>query len=178
MKKFSIVLIAAVLSTFFIMSCTSRKKDAEAAAVQVQDTLGLAEYQKWKMESEIREKIEAEKELENNAVAASAATRRSSAASSSRSGNRVYRSSGSSSGTSNSSGSGTASAPAPAPQRKGMSHTAKGAIVGAASGAVIGAVANKKNRLGGGVVGGVIGAATGAGVGAIVDKKERQRNGY
>lgn len=169
MKKFNILLIVAAVAVF-IFSCTSRKKDSDTVAVPAQDTLGLAEYQRWKMETEIRERIEAEKELEEKTTVAP--VRKSSASSSSRS-NRVYRSSGSGNA---SSGSGNAANQATVPQRRGMSHTAKGAIVGAASGAVIGAVANKNNRLGGGVVGGVIGAATGAGVGAIVDKKERQRN--
>ncbi|GAB3432806.1 YMGG-like glycine zipper-containing protein [Niabella aquatica] len=183
MKKVNVLSIMALLITILItVSCTSRKKDADAGPMQGQDTLGLAEYQKWKMEAEIRERIAAENELKEEekaaTVAAAAGSRKkvsSSRSSSSRS-HTTYTSSGSNRG---SAGSGNASVPAQqAPQRKGMSHTAKGAIVGAASGAVIGAIANKNNRVGGGVVGGVIGAATGAGVGAIVDKKEKQKRGY
>ncbi|MCF3107840.1 YMGG-like glycine zipper-containing protein [Niabella sp. CC-SYL272] len=171
---------AVIAMMILVVACRNTKKEDSAGAIPVQDTLGLAEYQKWKMENEVRNRLQQEQQLEN---AAPAATSRSSAVSSHRSSRSsssrgtTYRSGGGG-GDYNSGSSGTV-AQAPEPQRrKGMSHTAKGAIVGAASGAIIGAVANRKNRLGGGVVGGVIGAATGAGVGAIVDKKERQRNGY
>lgn len=177
------ILPFAVIAVMLVsVACRNTKKEDNANAIPTQDTLGLAEYQKWKMESEVRNRLMQEQQLqdEQQAVAAAPAPRassssRSTARSSSSRSSGTYRSGGNSSGSGN---SGTV-AQAPAPQRrKGMSHTAKGAIVGAASGAIIGAVANKKNRLGGGVVGGVIGAATGAGVGAIVDKKQRQRDGY
>ncbi|MGJ7031366.1 YMGG-like glycine zipper-containing protein [Niabella hirudinis] len=182
MKK--IIPFAAIAIMILAMACRNTKKEDSTGAIPVQDTLGLAEYQKWKMENEVRNRLEQEQQLENaGAVAAPAAAARSSASSSRRSSGSsssrgtTYRSGGGDGGYS--SGSSGTVAQAPAPQkRKGMSHTAKGAIVGAASGAIIGAVANRKNRLGGGVVGGVIGAATGAGVGAIVDKKQRQRDGY
>ncbi|MBO9595746.1 MAG: glycine zipper family protein [Niabella sp.] len=174
---------AVIAIMILVVACRNTKKEDNAGAIPVQDTLGLAEYQKWKMENEVRNRLQQEQQLENAGAVAPAATSRSSA-SSSRSSSRssssrgtTYRSGGN--GGDYSSGSSGTVAQAPAPQRKkGMSHTAKGAIVGAASGAIIGAVANRKNRLGGGVVGGVIGAATGAGVGAIVDKKQRQRDGY
>lgn len=171
------MLVVAIV--LFLAACTGRKKDENASAIPVQDTLGLAEYQKWKMENELRERMEAEdREREAQNVVAAPVRKTSSARSSSSRSSGTYRSSGSRSGSSSGS-QGTASYPAQAPvrQRKGISHTAKGAIVGGVSGAVIGAVANKKNRVGGGVVGGVIGAATGAGVGAIVDKRQRER-GY
>ncbi len=174
------ILPFAVLAiVIFMVACTNTKKeDASVSTIPNQDTIGLAEYQRWKMENEIKEQIQNEKDQQAAAVTAAPASRKSTStartsSSRSSSGSGTYSSGSSSSGSSN---SGTVAQPQQQ-QRKGMSHTAKGAIVGAASGAVIGAVANKKDRLGGGVVGGVIGAATGAGVGAIVDKKERQR-GY
>ncbi|WP_018626746.1 YMGG-like glycine zipper-containing protein [Niabella aurantiaca] len=173
-----IIPFAVIAVMLLAVACRNTKKEDSTGAIPVQDTLGLAEYQKWKMENEVRNRLEQEQQAEV-APAAAAPARSSSARSSSRSsGSRgtTYNSGGN--GDYSSGSAGTTEAPAPAPQKKRMSHTAKGAIVGAASGAIIGAVANKKNRLGGGVVGGVIGAATGAGVGAIVDKKERQRNGY
>ena len=55
--------------------------------------------------------------------------------------------------------------------KKGLSKTAKGAIIGGVVGAGTGAVVNKKNRLAGGVVGGVIGAGSGAVIGHELDKK-------
>lgn len=60
----------------------------------------------------------------------------------------------------------------PAKQKKGWSKKAKGAIIGAGSGAAAGAIINKKNRTVGGVVGGVVGAATGYGIGRREDKKD------
>lgn len=71
----------------------------------------------------------------------------------------------------------SAPAPAPAPAKKKWSHTAKGALVGAGTGAITGAIVNKK-RVEGALIGTVIGAGVGAGTGAIVDhsvKKKRQQ---
>lgn len=179
MKRIIYVPLLLLLVTILIGSCTSRKKDANAITAPAADTLGLAEFQRWKMENEIRAQVKAEQELIDEKEAKStyvaapvvSAKKNSSGtrSTSSRSG-KTYRSGGYNQGS-----AGTVAQPSQAPRKKGMSHTAKGAIVGAASGAVIGAVANKKDRVGGGVVGGVVGAATGAGIGILVDKKERKR---
>lgn len=71
-----------------------------------------------------------------------------------------------------------ASAPAPAvaqaPAKKKWSHTAKGALVGAGTGAITGAIVNKK-RVEGALIGSVIGAGVGAGTGAIVDHTVKKR---
>lgn len=68
---------------------------------------------------------------------------------------------------------------APAERRKkGWNHTAKGAVVGAGTGAITGALVNKK-RGEGALVGTLIGAGVGAGTGALVDnsqKKKRRNN--
>lgn len=61
--------------------------------------------------------------------------------------------------------------PAPAPQKKGWSAKAKGAVIGAATGAAGGAIINKRDRVKGAVIGGVLGAGAGVGVGAVIDKK-------
>ena len=53
-----------------------------------------------------------------------------------------------------------------------MSNATKGAVIGGAGGAVIGAVLNKKNRGAGAVVGGVVGAGAGAIIGRQKDKKD------
>ncbi len=66
-----------------------------------------------------------------------------------------------------------AAAPA-APARKKWSHTAKGAVVGAGTGAITGAIVNKK-RAEGAIVGTLIGAGVGAGTGAIVDASKRKK---
>ena len=58
-------------------------------------------------------------------------------------------------------------------KRKGMSNTAKGALIGAGVGAATGAVVSKKKGTGA-VIGGLAGAAVGAGTGAIIDDKKNK----
>lgn len=58
-----------------------------------------------------------------------------------------------------------------APRKKGWSAKAKGAVIGAGTGAAAGAIINGRNRAAGAVIGGVLGAAAGTGTGAIIDKK-------
>lgn len=57
-------------------------------------------------------------------------------------------------------------------QKKGWSKSAKGAVIGGASGAILGAVINKRNRTTGAIIGGVIGAGAGYGIGKTMDKKD------
>lgn len=71
------------------------------------------------------------------------------------------------------------------PQDKGWSHAAKGTAVGGGSGAILGAVLNKENRLGGAIVGSVIGAGAGYIIGRSQDRKsgrveraKARKNGY
>ncbi|GAA4332300.1 glycine zipper domain-containing protein [Flaviaesturariibacter amylovorans] len=73
-----------------------------------------------------------------------------------------------STGASNGSGTGTTGTPA----KRGISSTAKGAIIGGVAGAAGGAIINKKNRVAGAVVGGLLGAGTGAVIGNAQDKKD------
>lgn len=178
-KKFLPFTIVAFVVLF--SACTQTKKEADNKdGLSVYDTLGLSDFQKFKLENEIRQQMLAE----GAAIAAPATTRyyaparrssgRSYATTTRRSANRGYSSNNGGYATNN---GGYATQPQQ-PQKKKWSHTAKGAVVGGVSGAVIGAVANRKNRLGGGVVGAVVGAATGAGIGAIVDKRERNRGYY
>lgn len=54
-----------------------------------------------------------------------------------------------------------------------LSKTEKGAIIGTASGAVLGAVINHKNRGKGALIGAVGGGLTGAGVGYYMDKQAK-----
>jgi Glycine zipper len=56
--------------------------------------------------------------------------------------------------------------------KKGWSKAAKGAVIGGAGGAVIGAVINKRNRAAGAAIGGVIGAGGGYVLGRTMDKKD------
>ncbi len=57
-----------------------------------------------------------------------------------------------------------------APQKKKISNTAKGAIIGAGVGAVTGAIVSKKKAKGA-VIGGLIGAGAGAVAGSATEKK-------
>jgi Tfp pilus assembly protein PilV len=59
-----------------------------------------------------------------------------------------------------------------AKEKKGLSKTAKGAIIGGVVGAGTGAVVNKNNRAAGAVIGGVVGAGAGAVIGNELDKKD------
>jgi len=72
---------------------------------------------------------------------------------------------------SSSNASATAQAPV-ASRKKGWSHRARGAAVGAGAGAVTGALVNKNNRGVGALIGGVVGAASGYIIGNEVDKKK------
>ncbi len=60
-----------------------------------------------------------------------------------------------------------------APRRKGMSNTAKGALIGAGVGAATGAIVSKKKGTGA-IIGGLAGAGVGAGTGAIIDEKKKE----
>jgi phage tail tape-measure protein len=60
-------------------------------------------------------------------------------------------------------------------KRTGWSPQAKGAVIGAGTGAAAGAVIHKRNRVVGGVVGGVAGGAVGYGVGKHIDNKQKER---
>lgn len=71
--------------------------------------------------------------------------------------------------------------PAPAPkeepvvtEKKGMSKTAQGAIIGGAAGAVGGAIISNKKGVGA-AVGAVVGAGAGAIIGKQKDKKDQQK---
>ncbi|MBX0331614.1 hypothetical protein K3G39_00010 [Pontibacter sp. HSC-14F20] len=60
-------------------------------------------------------------------------------------------------------------------KRTGWSPQAKGAVIGAGTGAAAGAIIHKRNRVVGGVVGGVAGGAVGYGVGKVIDNKQKKR---
>ncbi|GAB3637196.1 hypothetical protein GCM10027422_27860 [Hymenobacter arcticus] len=60
-------------------------------------------------------------------------------------------------------------------QAQRFSPQAKGAVIGGGSGAILGAVINKRNRAVGGVIGGVVGAGAGYAVGKHVDNRKKKR---
>ncbi len=59
-------------------------------------------------------------------------------------------------------------------RKKKMGKVAKGAIIGAGTGAVVGAIVSKKKGKGA-IIGGVLGAGAGAGVGAVIEKKQKSK---
>jgi hypothetical protein len=56
-----------------------------------------------------------------------------------------------------------------------FSPQAKGAVIGGGSGAILGAVINKRNRAVGGIIGGVVGAGAGYAVGKHIDNRQKKR---
>ena len=66
----------------------------------------------------------------------------------------------------------TQPAPAPVQQKKGWSKAAKGAVIGAGSGAVVGAVVSKKKG-----TGAAVGAAAGAVGGYIIGRSQDKKDG-
>jgi hypothetical protein len=173
MKKIlSVIAIAASLVA--CNSSGSKESEAEKAAIlgryrdsikMAADTAGFAEFRNWKAQSE----LEQTQQVDQNQYTAAPVTQTRSyapARSTSRSTATRRASSSGNQGTVYNSTSGQAA------KKKGWSKTAKGAVIGGAGGAVIGAVVNKKNRAAGAVIGGVLGAGTGAVIGRSQDKKD------
>lgn len=59
----------------------------------------------------------------------------------------------------------------PAEKKKGWSKAAKGTVIGAGSGAVLGAILTK-DKAKGAIIGGILGAGAGYGLGRVQDKKD------
>lgn len=162
--------ILFALSTVAIMASCSNNNPRTAAETKVitpTDTAGLAQFQAWKAQNELavsQQNLAATqptKEIirEKVVYVNKPTTRRSSSST------RRSSSSGNSNGVYNSTSQNTA-------KKKGWSKAAKGAVIGGAGGAVLGAVINKRNRGAGAVIGGVLGAGVGYGIGRSKDKKD------
>ena len=63
---------------------------------------------------------------------------------------------------------------APVAKRKGWTGAEKGVLIGAGTGAIAGAIIDKKHGEGA-IIGGLLGAGIGAGTGAIIDKNKRKK---
>jgi hypothetical protein len=154
MKKFISVLAVAI----FFSSCDNDRKEAEAQQRTIDSMQQAMAAQKTidslKAVADAQQKAAAEKQAVAN--------------------RRVGSGGGSTTHTTNNTYN-TTSNPAPATkQRKGLSSTATGALIGAGVGAVTGAVVDKR-RGEGAIIGGVAGAAVGAGTGAIIDNSKKKR---
>jgi len=149
MKKTLLIVTLAV----GVAACNTKSKpdDQTAGAVKYADTVGFADFQRWKMLNELKE---SEAYYNQQQQAAAPAARRT---------------------TTSKSSAGTAAPVASnstATKKKGWSKAAKGAVIGTATGAATGAIVNKKNRAAGGVIGGVVGAGVGYLIGRDMDKKD------
>jgi len=118
------------------------------------DTTGLSEFQKWKANHELKE-ASIYDQMGNKVVYKKPATEI-----------RSYTPAPASTSLSS-----TGEYPAKTSEKKGWSRRAKGAVIGGGSGAIIGALIGKKNRLVGGAIGGALGAGMGYVVGNELDKK-------
>ena len=158
MKKLLPILSLLLIGAIIFSACNSKPAaDLNSGKVMTYvDTIGLAEFQKWKTQNELKDPVVY---YEQGAVAKSQPVKTAS--------KRSYGSSSVSSGTMNS----VSQYPAKTVEKKGWSRKAKGAVIGGGGGAIIGALVNKKNRLVGGALGGALGAGIGYVVGNELDKK-------
>jgi len=166
MKNLLPLLSVLIIAAITMIACKG-KPQTEATNGKVMtytDTLGLAEFQKWKTLNELKDAsvyynqgTEVAYQPAKKVTSSSAPARRST---------RTYSSS-SSSGSMNS----VAQYPAKTSMKKGWSRRAKGAVIGGGGGAILGAVINKNNRLVGGALGGAVGAGLGYIIGNEMDKK-------
>ncbi len=160
MKRIFYTLGIVTLVAILFTACNNKPATTleNIKGVSHPDTVGLAEFQEWKMQNERVKAVEAYKQQEayaKQAVARTTSRKRSSA---------DQRQTGSmSSGTENQ---------AKTAEKKGWSKAAKGAVIGAGSGAILGAVINKRNRAVGAAIGGVLGGGVGYGIGRSKDRKD------
>jgi outer membrane biosynthesis protein TonB len=200
MKKFIPILSLAFLAA----ACSNNKpSETETRTIQstqatTLDTAGLAQFQQWKAQNEIaavnqaqqaqkpvaseptktvtvvrevrvpqpapKHKVVKETPAPETKAPATAETKSNTSANGE--------------GTAKSESSNTADAPATQPsetaKKKGWSNSTKGAVIGGAGGAVLGAIINKKNRAAGAVIGGVLGAGVGYGIGKKKESKDKK----
>lgn len=143
MKKI-IPFILVTTSVIVVMAACTRNPYAVQPAVTA-DTTGFAQFREWKAMNELESAI---------ALRTAVAPRKT---------NTVYKSGSMTSSTTNE---------AKVAKKKGWSKAAKYSVIGAGSGAILGAVINKRNRVAGGIIGGVLGGGVGYGIGRSNDKKD------
>jgi len=162
MKKLLPILMIAAISAIIFAACNTRPQatnTANGTVLTSADTAGLADFQKWKALNERKDYAMYQQENEYSQPAQKiiykpAPVRKKSVASA----KSVSMSS-------------TDQYPAKATVKKGWSRKAKGATIGGASGAILGAIINKDNRVKGGIIGGALGAGLGYVIGNEMDRK-------
>ena len=164
MKKLLPISIIAVIAAVVMIACNRQPQaDANGKVLTYTDTVGLADFQKWKTQNELKDPTVYYNQ--GNEIASTQPTRTIvkyvPVKSSRRSTSRSY-----------SSGSMNSVSQYPAKTvKKGWSRKAKGAVIGGGGGAILGAVINKNNRLVGGALGGALGAGLGYVIGNELDRK-------
>lgn len=145
-KTFTLLTIVTSIAVLFA-AC---KRGTSTTPVSTEDTVGFAAFKQLKLQQE----QEAAAALYAKSMAANIT---------------VAKKNSSTSGTMSSTSTNNAKVET---RKKGMSKSAKYAIIGGTGGAVLGAVINKRNRVAGGVIGGVLGGGLGYGIGRKQDKKD------
>ena len=152
MKK----ILPVVALAGFMVACNNPNPDAKVESPQntiILDTAGLAQFQAWKV---MNERVSIEETFGNQEAVAAPVVKRKTTST------RPKTVAMNSSSTHE----------AKVAKKKGWSKAAKYAVIGGGSGAVLGAVINKKDRVKGGVVGGVVLGGLGYIIGRSQDKKD------
>ena len=159
MKKLLPLLAICILTALVFTACQSKSQAGlnNGQGITYTDTVGLAEFQKWKTLNELKDPSVFYQQGSEPIYTASAKKPA-----------RSYVPANKSVSL-NSEGQ----YPSKTSVKKGWSRKAKGAVIGGGSGAIIGALINKNNRL----VGGALGGALGAGVGYIVGNELDRKHG-
>lgn len=150
------ILSTAVIASLFALSCnSSAKQEAEIQAAKQQTLDSINQVQTAARLEQLRQDSIKHAEQQHRGVASS----------------------------NSNSNSGSASEPQTSAQKKKMSNTTKGALIGTGAGVVTGAIIGAatsedkaKGAVIGGVVGGAVGSGAGYGTGAAVDKKKKKEN--
>jgi len=158
MKKLISILSFAAIIAIVITACKS-KPISVTSPVKFEDTVGLAQFQNWKVMNERAEfeEYQAWKKGEVAPVVSAPVAKTTARRSSSTSGSMTSSSTNYAKTTT---------------KKKGWSKGAKYAAIGGGGGAVLGAVINKRNRVAGGVFGGLLGGGLGYILGHNQDKKD------
>lgn len=151
------ILSVIALASVVAISCNTNPQAPNTTQLNSVDTTGFAQFQQWKAQHE----LSTPDQYGQTSTSANTANRQTvvyvpehRTVRHYRSGRTVYTSSSSNTA-----------------YRRGWSRAAKGAVIGGAGGAILGAVIDRKSRLAGGVIGGVLGAGAGYGIGRHLDKK-------
>jgi len=163
MKKILPISAIVIMATMLVVAC-NRSPQAASNSLNYADTIGLADFQKWKAQNELKDPTvyyQQGNEMTSGQPARTIVKYVPVKSSATRARRSSY-----------SSGSMNSVAQYPAKSlKKGWSRKAKGAVIGGGGGAILGAVINKNNRLLGGAVGGALGAGLGYVIGNELDRK-------